>query len=57
MHCFSRDTSHPSAFNVCQWGIRAFGAAAAALISTVVSASVIVDRANVEQAIQRGALL
>ncbi len=57
MHLFSHDTSHPSAFNMRRWGIRAFGAAAAALITTVVSASVIVDRANVEQAIQRGALL
>ena len=57
MHLFSHDTSHTSAFNMRRWGRRVLSAAAAALIATVVSASIIVDRANVEQAIQRGALL
>lgn len=57
MHCFSRDTSHDLSYALRLWGRRAFGAAAVALIANVVSAATIIDRASVEQALQRGALL
>jgi len=57
MHCFSRDTSQGVTYALREWGIRAFSAAAVALIANVVSASTIIDRANVEQALQRGALV
>ena len=57
MQRFSLDTPHNLACALRQWGIRAFSAAAVALVSNVVSASTIIDRANVEQALQRGALL
>ena len=58
MQCFSRETFHRLGYALCHWGPRTFSAVAVAVIANVVSAStIIIDRASVEQALQRGALV